>query len=237
MKLLTLQLPLPSLLLLALSLPKLTTAANKKEGLFRRLSRALQGGDGADSSATADAINNILATDPLLSKQPQQQQQPPFKAARPLQDTWATDDHLGFVTQAVSGDMLGVFKAMTNNYQDELKEIWGKPEVAKALLDNMPIFQGIKGMKTIQQKGMQEGSLTSEDGLAALGHFTEYLQASAKALEGVMDPERFANKIYAYQNGGDNVFKDLVARVEKGDVEATLALQQELVTREVGDCK
>lgn len=133
--------------------------------------------------------------------------------------------------------MLGVFKAMTNNYQDELKEIWSKPEVAKALLDNMPVFQGIKGMKAIQQKGEKEGSLTSEDGLAALGAFTEYLQASAKALESVLDPEKFASKIYAYQNSEDNVFKDLVARVEKGDVEATLALQQELVTREVGDCK
>jgi len=52
-----------------------------------------------------------------------------------------------------------------------------------------------------------------------------------------MDPGKFAAKIQAYQSSQDPVLKDLVARIEAGDVEATLEFQQEIVKRELGDSK
>jgi hypothetical protein len=52
-----------------------------------------------------------------------------------------------------------------------------------------------------------------------------------------MDPGKFAAKMQAYQSLQDPVLKDLVARIERGDVEATVALQQEIVNRELGDSK
>jgi len=75
----------------------------------------------------------------------------------------------------------------------------------------------------------------SKKGLSALSAFTDYLAATARVLEEVMDPGKFAAKMQTYQSLKDPVLKDLVARTEKGDVEATLALQQEIVNRELGD--
>lgn len=123
-----------------------TTAANKKTGLFQRLTRALQ----SDASNSREELNAAMAglTDSGLP------------AAPLLQDTWAQDDGLSLVKSAFDGNVLSVFRAMTENYKDQLQEIWSQPEAAKALLTNFPIFSGIKGMASIAQK---EGPFTSED--------------------------------------------------------------------------
>lgn len=76
---------------------------------------------------------------------------------------------------------------------------------------------------------------THKQGLAALGAFREYIQASATALEGVLDPGKFAEKIYTYQTTKEPALRALFERVEAGDVEAVFALQEELVKREMGD--
>lgn len=52
-----------------------------------------------------------------------------------------------------------------------------------------------------------------------------------------MDPGKFAAKMQGYQSSQDPILKDLVARIEAGDVEATIELQQEIVNRELGDSK
>ncbi|KAM3577562.1 hypothetical protein VYU27_000441 [Nannochloropsis oceanica] len=193
--------------------------ANKKTGLFQRLTQALQS-DGSNAQEELNAAVSGLTDTGLPDA--------PF-----LQDTWAQDDDgLSLIKPAFDGDVLSVFRTLTENYKDQLQEIWGQPEVAKALLTNFPMFSGIKGMASIAQK---EGPLTSADGLSALSAFTDYLAATARVLEEVMDPGKFAAKMQTYQSLKDPVLKDLVARTEKGDVEATLALQQEIVNRELGD--
>ena len=68
-----------------------------------------------------------------------------------------------------------------------------------------------------------------------MGAFQEYIQASASALEGVLDPGKFASKIHAYQNTQEPALRSLFQKVESGDVEAVFALQEELVKRELGD--
>ncbi len=72
-------------------------------------------------------------------------------------------------------------------------------------------------------------------GLAALASFTDYLGASAKVLEEIADPGKFAAKMHAYQNTQDPVLSSLMKRMAAGDVEATVELQQEVVNRELGD--
>lgn len=68
-----------------------------------------------------------------------------------------------------------------------------------------------------------------------MGAFQEYIQASAAALEGVLDPNKFAEKIHSYQTTKEPELRALFERVEAGDVEAIFALQEELVKREMGD--
>jgi hypothetical protein len=120
--------------------------ANKKTGLFQRLTRALQ----SDAGNAQEELNAAVAglTDTGLP------------AAPLLQDTWAQDDGLSLIKSAFDGNVLSVFRAMTENYKDQLQEIWRQPQAAKALLTGFPVFSGIKGMANIAQK---EGPLTAED--------------------------------------------------------------------------
>ena len=120
--------------------------ANKKTGLFQRLTRVLQSDAGNAQEELNAAVVGLTGTD--------------LPAAPLLQDTWAQDDGLSLVKSAFDGNVLSVFRAMTENYKDQLQEIWAQPEAAKALLTNFPVFSGIKGMASIAQK---EGPLTSED--------------------------------------------------------------------------
>ncbi len=138
------------LVLLACLVP--LAAGNKKTGLFQRLARALQGN--ADGSSSLDTLLSDEVDDAVagLTADPPR--------TNPLQDTWDMDEALTLAKQAFKGDTVGVLKAMVSNYQEGLKEIWSQPAAAKMLLDNFPVFQGIKGMRAIQQK---EGPLTSED--------------------------------------------------------------------------
>jgi hypothetical protein len=55
------------------------------------------------------------------------------------------------------------------------------------------------------------------------------------ALEGVLDPGKFAQKIYDYQTTKEPKLRSLFEAVESGDVEAMFSLQEELVKRDLGD--
>lgn len=136
--------PVCCCLLLAFLVAQAT--ANKKTGLFQRLTRALQSDAGNAQEEVNAAVAGLTGTG--------------LPAAPLLQDTWAQDDGLSLVKSAFDGNVLSVFRAMTENYKDQLQEIWAQPEAAKALLTNFPVFSGIKGMASIAQK---EGPLTSED--------------------------------------------------------------------------
>jgi hypothetical protein len=120
--------------------------ANKKTGLFERLTQALQSDAGNAQEELNAAVSGL--TDTGLPDAPL------------LQDTWAQDDGPSLIKSAFDGNVLSVFRALTENYKDQLQEIWGQPEAAKALLSNFLMFRGIKGMASIAQK---EGPLTSED--------------------------------------------------------------------------
>jgi len=51
----------------------------------------------------------------------------------------------------------------------------------------------------------------------------------------VLDPAKFAQKIYDYQTTREPMMRSLFERVESGDVEAMFSLQEELVKRDLGD--
>ena len=65
---------------------------------------------------------------------------------------------LQLAAKAFKGEQLGVLRML--GQAEGLKEVWADPEVARNLLDNFPMFRGIRKMAAIADK---EGPLTSED--------------------------------------------------------------------------
>lgn len=74
-------------------------------------------------------------------------------------------------------------------------------------------------------------------GLEAVLILKDTMGKLINSLEGVRDPERFAEKMYKAATRTDTPWTSLLARIEAGDTSSHLEAQQFVLNEEIGDSK
>ncbi|EKU21707.1 hypothetical protein NGA_0195700 [Nannochloropsis gaditana CCMP526] len=120
---------------------------------------------------------------------------------------------------------------LTNKaHVDELKATWSDPVVFRFLRDQTPFLKAFKPLRPLFSKE----ALTPQDGVDAVETFKNAMLKVLATIEAVRDPEGMATLMFNYSNLQDPEWVSLIARLQAGEKEAQLELQQYILDRELG---
>ncbi|TFJ83240.1 hypothetical protein NSK_005456 [Nannochloropsis salina CCMP1776] len=216
-------------LLLALSIIHLA-ACNRKTGIFNKFFESQQ--------SVQEPTDSTVR--PAGGRRNDRNLVPPLGSANgdlsvlketlfdPLAD-WEWD----LAERAFAGDVFAVLREgmLTNKaHVDELKATWSDPVVLRFLRDETPLLKAFKPLRPLFSKE----ALTPQDGVDAVETFKNAMLKVLATIEAVRDPEGMATLMFNYSNLQDPEWVSLIARLQAGEKEAQLELQQYILDRELG---
>lgn len=145
-----------------------------------------------------------------------------------------TDKQWGTPKTTLDTDLIGLIRnvfVLEEGHTRLLQEAWADPQILRALMEDLPLFDVIKPLRALKEKA----TLTNRDGIEAVLALKDTMGKVLTSLESIRDPERFAEKMYKYATSEDLKWKSLVARIEEGDATSHLEMQQFLLNEEIGD--